>query len=1476
MPNPTTSSMLCRALLCGVTLAAGLAAQRLPRRAIPRPIDFATSQNDNLFSILRSQEDIHELETALADLEEGRPEDAVSRLHELLRVDARGVVPVAPGRFLGLRNATVTVLANMSEAGRAAHEQLVRREAGNLLERPLTALSPDQLESLAERFPTSDAGRTALQILGDRALERGDGLSAAEYFRAALDASAIGSSGERRAAERLACAEVLVEPVRAAVQSAHGRLHAAGDDVLEVVAKAEDRCPSVGGGGSGAEPMSEPVGAPQPWWRQEVWAPGFDVKEKGQLAMHATGDLDGVYVCTGRELIAFDPLRRRIQWVTPAPLRVGEQERSGGGYSETINQDMVLAAACSADVVVAALQVPDNSSNVDYQSSFRIMSKIPKRRLFAFSRRTGDVLWKHYDELDGPLTRRYRGHDAAGPPLIAGDTLYVPIQDRTGAIAFSVAAYDLHTGKPKWRRLVCSSQQDVNMFGNARMEFASSPLALDAGVIYGASNLGVVYALDAASGRVRWVSAYGVVRMPRAMLHDQADRQVFFANNAPVVVDGVACFTPLDSQYVLGIDVDDGSQLWQVLFDARVAGTENRVQWLCGAIDGKFVLSGAGVVAVQARPEALLGGQAQLEQLVRPEELGVHRRAGLPARPAITTEHLWVPTRDRMLAFDHRGNRVAEREPIELQSYQPGNLAFVDGVGVSLRQRRMDLVLDAGALLQRSARRVERTPDDPHALLRLAGLRRALLTDASSLDERREVKELFRRGLEACKRRGLPESHPTRVALQRELYDQALAVAEAAAQAGSDDALSLLGKARDLAPTTAAWIEVQTMLLSRCRDDRARFLTELQRLEQRAPSADMPPPLELPVTAFVLWQRALAHEDEPKAAVALWQSLLEQHGAEAIGAETAGDIAEDHIGRLVDLHGEAVYADIAARADAALTAAGDRDEALEAITRRFPNSDAARRAGIRLLDRAVELGDLAVACNVLARAIRTDSVAPGVLRRVQVAAQKRGNHALAAAMVEALAAHEDAPSDWREDGGNSFAAAARAAFEPAPPSELPTLAVPSDDLRLIPPRARREYLQPLPTHVVDGFPQPQDVPLYAIAPRDLLAFDLAGGERPMFAEPVYYVEHLLLCGTTLIVPDQERVFAIDYRTGEPRWTLDLDAPRVIESLGVTAGVLHVCLQPRVLDGDSEWIGIEPITGTRLFTRSLSDAQLKPKPIGDQLLLLELGDALRVHRVDPVTGRFTASIPCGAATGPGKLQLSADSLATPLYPQSVSGDAERVFLPVASHDHDAAAEPQVFALDDDGGLAWSWRGTAGMHLSVAQRRGEHFVILETSNQRASRLLVLDARTGDVRTEVDVGFAAMPLNWKRSRLDNAVPRVLTIESAVDPKARDRQLVCLQVDELRAFAVPLRGLGQIEREPQVGAEFVTFGVRSPRGDSGFQLFAIDLESHKGAFSGDRRFRTVPTRGAPGGMTAVGAYTVVSTTQGLLLLGPPPDERR
>lgn len=1456
----------------GAALAAALAlplvAQQPPVRSVVRPVEFSTSQDDNLFSLLRSQEHIHAYEEALDEIARGEHETAVDRLHRLLQTEAGGVVPVGPGRFVGLRLAVVTALANLPAAAQTAYEDLVRREAGALLA-DLSTLSPEQLALLADKFPAAAHGRRARFRLADQALERGDGFAAVAHFRQALDGSAIGSRDEQRAATGLHLAELLREPDAARADAAQQRLSAVGSELIAALPPDD----GIGrraafGGSSGRAPMQAPAGSLASIWSEDIVAPFFDQRAIGAFAMHAVGDLDGVFVNTGHEVVAIDPLRRGLAWVTPSPMR-----DESHNYSDSTNHDTILAAACDDELVVASLQIPDKTVNVDFQAGLRILWKIPQRRLFAFSRQTGKLLWSHYDDVDGSRTRRFRGHDTCGNPLLLGDTVYVPSHDRSGAIQFSVAAYEARTGQPKWRRLICSSQQDVNMFGNARTEFTASPLALAGGVLFGSSNLGVAYALEAATGRLRWISAYDVVRMPRAMLHRQEDRPVYFANNAPVVADGVACCTPLDSQFVLGFDAEDGRTLWRLPADATVGGVDHRVLWLAGALGDEFVLAGAGCVAVRAKPKD--GTDPEVRSLVRPDQQNERRDPRLPARPAVAGDRLWVPRADRLLAFDRDGEL---KQTVRLPQYLPGNLFFVGGIAVSLRQRNCEVLADTSALLARCEEQAKARADDPATLLRLASLRRALLPGDASDGQIEAVMALYRRGLEVCVRNNLPVQHPVRAALQRELFDHAFAVARRAFTIGAADRLELLAAARDAAPDQGDWVDVQTMLLDACSDDRARYGMELQRLAAYAPLATMPIGDGIPVPTFVLWQQAL-REPEPATAVQRWQELIEQHADVALLDGRAADVAQRAIAVLMQAHGAACYQPIAARADAALAAAGDDRSKLEALAQRFPNSAAATQARLRLLDSAVRSGDLAVAGAVFAETTVRGTAAPGVLRRLMVAAEQRGNLSLAAAAADRLAAYGNERSDWPDDGGATYGAMlkARAASATAAPATLAaTTTLPTDDLGFVP---TRDFLLPIRTHLAVGFaPRPNGtVPLYVGTGNELRALDptsKGNDKAPLFALAYEYLDHLILCGDTLVVPDLGRVHALDARSGAPRWELPNPRARTFESLGLVDGVLQLLVQPRSGGGGNELWGVEPLSGAVLFRRAFAAEHLHPKVAGGSVLrmLFTAEGAVQVERLEPLTGLPRSTWNLAAGSLQNLLQMSPDSIAARQYPIGLCADASLLYLPIEPPGEGA---PAVVAVDAAGATRWRWEGRARTTLGMLASTPTHLVVVELSERERSRLLLLDAANGKATREVDLGADATVLNWERAWLATPAPAVVAVESFDDNARRQRQLVCYgTAADGATFAVPLAGEdGEVMLAPQFGADFLTFATRPRRGAGSVRLYALRLADRTGLFPDGRKFRRIDLSGNRDGMAAFGPYTVLTGTQGLLLVGSAAD---
>lgn len=1484
-PTGYLASLGVAVLAFTIPTVGALAQASVPAREITRPMEFTTGRDDNLFSLRRSQDDIHEWDLGLGELEKGEYTAAVERLHRLLQQEFGGVAPVAPGRFQGLRLAVITTLANMSPKAKEAYETLVRREAGYLLERPLHELLAEQLELLATRYPTSKAGLAARTRLGDLALEQGDGPGAIGHYRRALDATAIGSTAERRLADRLQAAGTLVDPrtARAARSNGDAGTGAPREDatsaVLDVLPASSDPTgyPALGGGGDGRTPMSEPAGNPAPRWSRAVYASGFQNRESGNYAMHAVGDLDGLFVNTGRDLHAYDPLRGEERWVSEAPLGNDEQPRrtrrhwrreAGSG----INHDMVLAAAIGDEVVVAALQVPERTANVDFHNNFRILSKIARRRTFAWNRTTGALLWRHFDELDGPISRRYRGHDACGPPLVVDDTVYIPVHDRSGAIAFSIGAYDLHTGELRWRRLVCSSQQEVNMFGNARMEFAASPLAISNGVIYGASNLGVVFAIDASSGETRWVTSHDVVQMPTASLRRQRERPVYFMNNAPVVIDGVLCSTPLDSPFVLGLDAETGRLLWRVPHRAPCNGDEHDVRWLAGAIGDEFILTGRGAIAIKARSDGLLAGRTEVRQLVSPMNFRQRAGGGVAGRPAIAGDRLWLARLGQITAFDRNGDELPPTERMILRDYAGGNLVFVDGIVSSLRLGALDLFYDRTAVLASVEERYHRSPDDPAAVLRLASLRAALLPESPTAEERAEVTALYREGLEACQRRGLARSHPVRRALQRELFIQAESAAIAAVNTSAPEALELLVEARETAPDIRRWIDMQMHVLEQCATFPQRLRTELDRLERTAVGqqlllADGPQP----VRAFVLYRRAQLPGQEPASMVATWQDLLENYPGASFRGQPARDLAMTAIGRLLARHGKACYAAVATRADLALADAGDDPDALRSVSARFPNSEAARTARTRVLDRSVERGDLAIACDVLAQELSREQMDPRILRRVLVAARVRGNRGLARSVADLLAKFGDVESDWPADGGKRFADVL-AALRPAliEPPQTNRLALPLHEVARIRPRTPRESFRLVDTIHADGFTPPADQPLFAVAGADLLAIDVhqAGEHKPiLYSLPVQFLEHVVLCGETLIVPDLERVFAIDYRTGRTRWQLDETDGQLLDGLGVQRGVFHLNAQPSNGEGPSRCYGVEPLSGRVLFSRPLPGERMRPvpKPIGDELVVIQVDDPKqrRLLRLDPLTGRTLRTIPIPDAVP------RAEGIATRIFPQSMCGDSERIYLPIdSSYSKDI---PELFAIDNAGEVAWHWRGVADRRLAMAALFGDKMVIVQDGDDsHDGRIAILDAATGNPLREEPLGYDIDVLNWQRTFTRSPAPRALLVSDLESADGRDRRVYCFGLEDgIPSFVERMSaGLGEIERAPQVGDGFLTFGVRPDRGGR-FRLYSIGLDNRRGALPDGQKYRSLdidPTYA----LSSVGPYTVLCCAEYLVVLGP------
>ena len=1449
-----------------------------------------------LYSLPRTQDDKTALELADKDIAAEHFADAVERLQKLVIHGGSAVVPSrTPKLFVGSRFAAIEKLRELDPRGREAYEKLVQREAGAFLRTPFLELKKSQLTTLAEEFPTSHLGVEARLRLGDLALEEGEGLTASEHYRSAKDAMSAADSRQESLQRRRAAARALLGsqfgtrrgenafPPRNEIEKA---ARAQLEPVLCNPPNERIGWPEYGGGGAGRLTMTRPLGKTKQRWEWQLGPAGFDGMRS---PMHLVGGIGGIYACDGQSLHALDPLSGQSRWRGDGPM-LEEQQDEVREYEDAINQSMILGAALAEDVAVVGLQVPNDLEGASHNmrfSRFAVISRIPSRRLFAFDRATGKRLWAHWDQRGGAVTNRYQGHDVAGPPMIVGDTVFAATHDQTGAIQYYLSAYDLQTGRPKWRKLICSSQLEVNMFGNAQQEFAAAPLALEDGVIYATTNLGVCYAADADTGRIRWISAYDVIPMPQTQLTNQMPRPVYFANNPGVLLDDVFVCTPLDSAWVLAFEAGTGKQLWKLNQAAQAGGVEAQIHWMLGCIGDEIVFSGRGIVAVQAHPETVRN-QAQARLVASPEMLGTSgRHAPSIPRGVISEDLIWFPSPTGLRVVDREG--VLDPRATDIEPVGAGNLLLQDGILFTARQSSIEVHMDREALIREAERATRQSPDDAFAWLRLAILVRASasreLQDA--IAERAEG--YYRSGLQAISRQGLDSSSPVGKRLSEGLFQITFARAEAAARISPDSALPLLRRARDEAPDANSWIGAQLLIIRLLELENRNAQAELVRLAEKHGAAlhTFPDAGRIPVAAYALW-RGIALEKTPEGQALRCQELLERFPELTIAGESVRDFVSRRLATLLESHGAKIYAPIEERAAQTLEKARkDKDAGTSGlwwVVETYPHSEAARRANLALVDDALARNDGATALRIFGQSLRAGRYDARQLRRAMVAASLLGNKAFEARLVrQALERERGKATEWPADAGKPIEAAvsmpevvdpARVRARPrAPQTVLARLPAPGSGL----------YTQKL-VELVDvvGFaPVKEDLFLVWSTGDKLACFDLAKGggcfDAPRFEitfAPPTERPIVWRAGSRLVLVESTRARGIDCKDGTEQWSLEAPERRTFRCLSLHGGIARIWCESRDIDDGGQVLAVEPASGA-LLSRVVFEGTRPSTPplfVGGEMLALDLdGEGMAILRYDDLTGSKLGSIRPEQAVQkqlgmqePAMARARGEDLARRFF-----ADEATIYLP--SSRTSASEAPHLQAIDRSGRRVWSWTGSSGRTLDVAGIVDSLLVIVEGSGDRGGSVVLLAKADRSVKLERKLTGRVRVIGWRNPQQP---PTAL--------------LVTDTAPQLRLFFHPLqepapgspfepvppfehdvgRGAQDILEDPILGDGCLVLPLR-PKSPTSLSLVALDLRDARKDLL--LEFGPKATLGLkpPFQLSAAGPYIALSSDREITLFG-------
>lgn len=262
-------------------------------------------------------------------------------------------------------------------------------------------------------------------------------------------------------------------------------------------------------------------------------------------------------------------------------------------------------------------------------------------------------------------------YEFSGPPVVDGDSIYLPLRQTEGLGRLEVACYARSTGRRRW-------QVPVAMLSGEEPT-GYDRITAGQGMLFVPTNAGVLVAMHAGDGRVAWARSYqrGTTTQPSDL--SQATRP---EQGSTLLAGGALVCAPSDAAAMFALEPVTGRVLWtnRLAFAA---------QQLVGVATGRLVASGDRLQFIDPAT-----GWTQFEW---PDNsaAGVAGRG----RAAIAGDEIFWPTADAILTFSATTGQQT-RSPIDLAALGgPGgaNLVATNAGLLVATRTKLSLLADRGA-----------------------------------------------------------------------------------------------------------------------------------------------------------------------------------------------------------------------------------------------------------------------------------------------------------------------------------------------------------------------------------------------------------------------------------------------------------------------------------------------------------------------------------------------------------------------------------------------------------------------------------------------------------------------------------------------------------------------------------------------------------------------------------------------------------
>lgn len=920
------------------------------------------------------------------------------------------------GRYIGAREYARELVLSGGEFAQLVYEDRYNSNANHLMREARLNRSVAPLQRIAQHYPFTSTGLTAIWMLAQHHWEAGRFSAAASLLmelrdRPRLDdgmradvAAMLGETYARLGLPDEAAA--LASDARHTMPDATAMAGGKERPLHELLADATNRAARLanspetqsmvrnyGGNHRGNQASPGPFTPSAVRWTRnhapsraistENFYLDYSNYDPGFVRRVPAVDSGMVFVPNRYNVRACNLFSGAVEWdFTP------EYEFSQMRYNAEQDQNAMYTISVFDDRVFAPLDRPyPREVRVDrplWGTSVVVVTP-PRRELFVLDRNTGEKLWSvggRYDQeatADAPIPLHERMSYALAP-IVVGDTVYCPAS-RLGhnGIIYIVAldrdgerdANGIPTGraKVKWISQMAAGQKEINMFGRPTREPFPTAVVYGNNMVYICTNLGVVGAVDARTGEHRWASTYEVTDFYQPISPTAVFRTTTWFANPPMLVGGTLIVTPTDGPTMVAFDAVTGERKWDFGFPGLVADAQ---RYLLGVYENQVVITGASKLACVN----LHTGRLTTEVPLYSNGRSTSRVYG---RGAIAGKYAYVPLSGELVQIDlDRLTRVGTvNVPGMLRD--GANLVAAGSVMVLVsdddNSRAITCSYDWEAIIRALKQEANRNPNDVAIALRLANL------TWQSGDTEAAI-EQFERVLRIAEQSGDPEGEKARHAARRALFNIHVEQAETArARLNWPVVGRAIAKAREFLDAENS-DEAIALLLLEVEYNRHQNPAEVEATYRRLIESygtlmySFPDAGTARVAVYALVKMAEQAEAARKYDRALehWQSLMIQHRNESYSGALVYSLARERMLAIFSRAGRVHYAAIERRVralyDEAISANPVDVGALEGIVANYPLSETAADALRALATRAIDQGQFELATEYLRRLLR--------------------------------------------------------------------------------------------------------------------------------------------------------------------------------------------------------------------------------------------------------------------------------------------------------------------------------------------------------------------------------------------------------------------------------------------------------------------------------------------------------------------------